>query len=232
MNYLIVEDNKLDQLTLLAKADSFSQLNNIGICENANEALELIKEIQPEIVFLDVDMPGINGIELLRLIKDEIPIAIFVTSHMEYALESYELAAFDFILKPVTTERFKASIDRAFDYLEMKQKAIAYSIQFENETITIKEGYDLVKINLNDIYHIESLKDYTRIVTKENRYMTLMPLGNFIKQLPDKQFTRIHRSYAVNKRMVTRMQTHELFIGDTMLPIGKTYRTEIAQWKL
>lgn len=231
-NYLIVEDNKLDQLTLLAKADTFPQLNCIGTCENAIDAIAIIKNKKPDIVFLDVDMPGMNGMELLRIVKDDIPIPIFVTSHMEYALESYDLMAFDFLLKPVKADRFKACIDRVFDYLDMKQKAIAYSVQFENETITIKEGYDQVKINVKEIDHLESMKDYTKIVTVNKKHLTLMPLSSFMKQLPESQFVQIHRSYAVNRSKVTRLQSNELFIGSKALPIGKTFRSEIAKWKL
>ncbi|MEO7444279.1 MAG: LytTR family DNA-binding domain-containing protein [Ferruginibacter sp.] len=232
LRYIIVDDNKLDQLTLLAKAKLFDRLINVAVCNNADEALEAIKTLNPDIAFLDVDMPGTNGIELLRMAKEEVPIAIFVTSHMEYALESYELAAFDFILKPVQTERFKAAIERVFDFWEMKQNAIAYTVQFEKETITIKEGHSQIQIPLNDIHYLEAMKDYTRIITTHKKYMTLMPLSSFIKQLPVNVFSRIHRSYAVKRDKITRMQTGELFIGAQCLPIGKTFRTETAQWKI
>jgi len=232
LHYIIVEDNKLDQLSLLSKANAYSQLKNVAVCNNAEEALTSIEKLKPDIAFLDVDMPGINGIDLLRMIKDRIPVAVFVTSHMEYALESYELAAFDFILKPIKTDRFKVCIDRIVDYLEMKQKANAYTVHFETGTITIKEGHDQVKISLDEITHLESMKDYTKIVTADKKYMTLMPLSNFIKQLPQNQFSQIHRSYAVNRNKVTRIQAHELLLGEIIVPIGKTYKSDIAQWKI
>jgi len=232
LNYIIVDDNKLDQFTLLSKAKEFPQIKNIGICNNAEEALKSIAALKPTIVFIDVDMPGINGLELLRLVKEDVPIAIFVTSHMEYALDSYELAAFDFLLKPVKTERFKATMDRVFDFWEMKLNSIAYTVQFQKDTITIKEGHSQIQIPLNDITYLEAMKDYTKIITTQKKYMTLMPLSSFIKELPANVFSRIHRSYAVKRDRITCMQAGELYIGNQCLPIGKTFRTETAQWKI
>ena len=232
LRFIIVDDNKLDQLTLLAKAKAFDQLINIAVCNNADEALFAIKNLKPEVAFLDIDMPGMNGIELLRIVKEDVPVAIFVTSHMEYALDSYELAAFDFLLKPVKTERFKAAMDRVFDFWDMKQNAVAYTVKIQEETITIKEGHSHIQIPLNDINYLEAMKDYTKIITTKKKYMTLMPLSSFIKQLPANVFSRIHRSYAVKRDKITGMQPGELFIGAQCLPIGKTFRTETAQWKI
>jgi DNA-binding LytR/AlgR family response regulator len=232
LRYIIVDDNRLDQLTLQARAKAYGNLKELAICDSAAEALTAINTLQPDIVFFDIDMPELNGIELLKLVKDVVPVSIFVTSHMEYALSSYELAAFDYILKPVKEDRFKAAMDRVVDFWEMKLKAIAYTVHFEEETITIKEGHNQVRIPLYEIEYLEAMKDYTKIITPGKKYMTLMPLSTFIKQLPADQFTRIHRSYAVKRDKVTRLQAHELYIGKTELPIGKTYRTEIAGWKI
>lgn len=229
VRYIIVDDSKLDQLTLLAKAKTFDRLVNIAVCNNADEALEAIKTLKPDIAFLDVDMPGQNGIELLRIIKDDVPVAIFVTSHMEYALESYELAAFDFLLKPVKTERFNATVERAFDYMEMKEKAIAYTVQFEKEIITIKDGHEHILIPLHDILYLEAMRDYTRIITSQKKYMTLTSLSTFITQLPQSLFSRIHRSYAINIEKITAFQNNELFIGALSLPVSKSYKTSLIK---
>ncbi len=229
LNYIIVDDNKLDQLTLLAKAKPFDRLINLAVCNNSDEALEAIKTFNPDIAFLDVDMPGLSGIELLRIVKDDIPVAIFVTSHMEYALESYELAAFDFLLKPVKTERFNAAVDRAFEFIEMKEKALAYTVQFEKKTITIKDGYEHILIPLNDILYLEAMRDYTRIITSKKKYMTLTSLSVFITQLPENLFSRIHRSYAVNLKKITAFQNNELFIGTLSLPVSKSYKTSLIK---
>ncbi|MEO6403938.1 MAG: LytTR family DNA-binding domain-containing protein [Ferruginibacter sp.] len=229
LNYIIVDDNRLDQLTLLAKAKAFDKLINIAVCNNSDEALLAIKNFKPDIAFLDVDMPGLSGMELLRIVKEDIPVAIFVTSHMEYALESYELAAFDFLLKPVKTERFNAAIERAFEFMEMKDKALAYSVQFEKETITIKDGYEHILIPLHEILYLEAMRDYTRIITSKKKYMTLTSLSVFIAQLPENLFSRIHRSYAVNLKKITAFQNNELFIGALSLPVSKSYKTSLIK---
>jgi DNA-binding LytR/AlgR family response regulator len=232
LKYMVVEDNELDQLAIAAQAARYPFMEQAGIYANIMDGLAAILSVQPELVFLDVDMPGGTGLELLRTLREKIPIAVFISSHSEYALEGFELEAFDYILKPLTEKRFQQMMARVCEFRQMKRDASAYAVQYEQEAITIKEGHNQVRVPISDIMYLEAMDSYTKLVLRNKKYMTLASLSNMLEQLPSEKFGRIHRSYAVAIDKVDELRSGELICGGYELPVGKTYKTTVSKWKL
>ena len=170
-----------------------------------------------------------SGVEMLRIIRQQVPLAIFITSHPEFALDGFQLCAFDYILKPLTEERFDATARRLQEYWSMKQKAEAYEVLFEKESIVIKEGHHQIKLLLQDIIYLEAMQDYTKVVTEKKKYLTLTTLTGFLEKLSAGTFLRVHRSYAVAVQKIKELHVNKLVCGNTEIPIGKTYRAALAQ---
>lgn len=232
IRYVAIDDNIVDLLLLKEYAAAFPLLQLVDNCSQATEAISIIEEHKPDLVFLDIEMPGISGIDMLKKIKQQIPIVIFITSHPEFALDGFELAAFDYIIKPLTEERFANTIRRVQEYWEMKQKATAYEVLFENEFLIIKEGYNQVKLPVHDIIYLEAMQDYTKVVTEKKNYMTLASLTGFMEKLSSEKFKRIHRSYAVALTKISAITSNSLVCGPFIIPVGKTYRNEISRIRL
>jgi len=226
MDCIIVEDNPqdLELLSFYIKQESRIKLSKAFI--NALEAISFINQFHPGVLFLDIDMPIIKGIDLYRKLTYA-PICIFVTAFSEYALESYEVQAFDFILKPLTKDRFTRCVNRLYEYQELKKRADLYETLFETKSLLLKEGTTSYRIPLNDILYVEALSDYSKVVTKYRNYITLSKLKHFLEKLPSEDFIRIHRSYAVAKQAIEKISSNELNIAGKHLPIGKTYKINV-----
>jgi two-component system, LytTR family, response regulator len=223
---LIVDDDEIDRLTVMSFCRRYPFLQVIAAAESAEAAVNYMQKETPDVLLLDIDMPGMSGIEL-RKQAVEIPVCIFITSHPEFAVESFELAALDYLLKPIKSERFDAAILRLQQYMTLRQKAQLLDYTVGGETIFIKEGTTQVKIALHEVMYLEALKDYTSIVTGQRKYCILSPLSNLLEQASFKNFIRIHRSYAVQKHYVTRLSSKELYISNIILPVGRTYKYEV-----
>ena len=230
ISFLIVEDNRIDELALLSLTNQFAALKHIGTASNTIDAIAFVNSTRPDLVFMDIDIPGLSGLELARRIKSIVPICIFVTSHGEYALDGFELSALDYVVKPFTSERFAQTYKRLTEYREMKQQALAYEALIEKESLFIKEGYEKIRLLLSDIIYLEAMQDYTKVVTSTKKHMVNMPLSRFLEQFNDNIFLRIHRSYALLPSQVRELKTNEIIIKNGYcLPIGKTYRFKVQQ---
>ncbi|MEI9957666.1 MAG: response regulator [Ferruginibacter sp.] len=145
--------------------------------------MEAIDTIKPDLIFLDIEMPEGSGLDILRQVKQKVPLAVFITSHPEFALEGFELSALDYILKPLTAERFTTTAKRIANYWEMKQKAISYEVLFENESLTIKEGHTQIKLSPHDIIYLEAMQDYTKVVTAKKKLSYLNHLNRLYRKI-------------------------------------------------
>lgn len=226
INSIIIDDNELDRIAIESYLEKYSFIKLFGSFTNPIECLELIQQVDIQLIFLDIDMPYLNGLEFLSSLKNP-PLCIFITSYAEYALESYENHAFDFLLKPAKADRLERSVLRAKEYLEIQSKAKLYDVQFAGDYLTIKESYNLVQLKVSDIIYLEALKDYTKVITAAKTYMTLCSLKNFFEKLPGDRFLRIHRSFAVAINQVRKMEQNELLLDNLRLPVGKTFRNDI-----
>ncbi|MFT4154345.1 LytR/AlgR family response regulator transcription factor [Parafilimonas sp.] len=155
LTYIIVDDEELERLHIEAMASAFPFLQKTASCSNAIEALELITRLKPEIVFADIEMPGISGMDMIKTLAGEVPAPVFITSHPEFALDSYELQIFDYLLKPVSKERFEKCALRLKDFFLLRNNAFAYAQEQETNFIVIKQGYDKHKLPLQDVLYLE-----------------------------------------------------------------------------
>lgn len=220
---IIVDDNEIDRLTVTSFVRRYPFIHIDGIFESGKEASEFCQKSLPDILFLDIDMPGMSGLDLRKQLS-KVPACIFVTSHPEYALEGFETAALDFLVKPLRSERFEKAIERLQHFLEIHNKAGLLDYTLGEDTLFIKDGHNHIKLKLHEIIYLEALKDYTGIITSKKRYCVLSPLGNLLQQKSFKSFVRIHRSYAVQKHFINKITAKEVMVNNTMLPIGRTYK--------
>ena len=232
VRYIAIDDNTVDLLILKEYSAAFPFLVHCGSFATPAEGLAAAEMLKPDLIFLDIEMPELSGLDILRKLKQKVPIAIFITSHPEFALEGFELSALDYILKPLTAERLLITARRIEEYWEMKQKAILYEVLFEKESLIIKDGYSQIKLPQQDIIYLEAMQDYTKIVTEKKNYLTLATLTGFLEKITNNNFLRVHRSYAVAIKKIRELHSNKIVCGDIEIPIGKTYRASIAQLKL
>ncbi|MBC8112263.1 MAG: response regulator transcription factor [Verrucomicrobia bacterium] len=223
---IIVEDNRIERTYLQSQVEKCPFLTLKGSFSNPIEAISFLSEQSVGLLLLDIDMPLMSGIDFLKSLENP-PLCIFITSHAEYAWESYEVHAFDFILKPLQADRFEKTMLRLKEYIETRHKARLYEVQFENDFISIKEGFDVIQLRVSEIIYLEALQNYTKIVTPTHKYLTLYNLKNFIERLPEEKFLRIHRSYAVAKNKIRKFIDNELILETVTLPVGKTFRQDV-----
>jgi len=225
---IIVDDNELDRLLIEEYVQSYSELKLLGSFGNALECLSLIESGQVQVLFMDIRMPVISGVEFFKTLEAP-PLCVFITSHVDYALEAFDLHAVDYLLKPVKKDRFEQSIRRVFELISIRQKAMDYDLSMDNTRLTIKEGNSINKVLISDIVYLEALTNYTKVVTTSGRHITLQNLKNFLDALPREKFIRIHRSYAVAVDKVGKLKSGEVTLGNISVPIGKTYRQNIIK---
>ena len=186
--------------------------------ENAALALKYLQEETVDLIFLDIKMPDITGIQFLKSLKHP-PMVIFTTAYEEYALDGFELDVVDYLLKPIPFERFMKAVIRAQEYLSVLQPRTA-----DTDYIFVKTEYKIIKINLEDILYIEALKDYIKIYTAHQPVLTLKSLKSFESRLPKDKFMRVHRSYLVAMNKINSVERNTVMIANQSIPISEGYR--------
>ncbi|UPQ77710.1 LytTR family DNA-binding domain-containing protein [Flavobacterium azooxidireducens] len=224
---IIVDDDEIDQLMVVSFVKRFSHLELLGTFLNAVAALDYCQNNTVDILFLDVDMPGLSGLELRKKL-DEVPVCIFITSHPEHAVESFELDTLDFIVKPLKFDRFTKTMERINEFMEIKTKALLYESSIGGDSIYIKEGHEQTKIKLHEILYLEALKDYTLLVTNQKRHCVLSSIGNLLKESHFQSFVRVHRSFAVQKNMIEKIGIYEIILNNGFsIPVGRSYKEDL-----
>jgi two-component system LytT family response regulator len=224
---IIVDDDEIDRLTVLSFAKKIPILDILGVFESADEALPFIEEQKVDILFLDIDMPGLNGIEFRKKAM-EIPVCIFITAHPEHAVESFEIETLDFIVKPLKLDRFTQTMSRVEEFMEIKLKALLFEASIGGDTIYIKEGHEQTKVKLHEILYLEALKDYTLVITEKKRHCVLSSIGNLLKEDHFQSFIRIHRSFAVQKQFIQKINSTEIVLNNNIsIPVGRSYKENL-----
>ena len=224
---IIVDDDEIDLLMVVSFVKRFPHLGLLGAFSSSEEALAFCENNTVSIIFLDVDMPGLNGLELRKKLS-AIPACIFVTSHPEHAVESFELETLDFIVKPLKFDRFSKAIERINEFMEIKTKALLYESSIGGDSIYIKEGHEQTKVKLHVILYLEALKDYTLLVTNDRRHCVLSSIGTLLKEAHFQSFVRVHRSFAVQRNLIHRIGSHEIFLNESLsIPIGRSYKDDL-----
>jgi len=206
-------------------------LNLLNAFSNPLEALEALRTLQVDVLFLDVQMPEITGISLLKVLKKR-PLVVLTTAYSEYALEGYELDVADYLLKPITFERFLKSVDKIMQRLETDPRPSIPIVETATSPafVFVKDGTKLVKVRLDEILYVEGLKDYVTIHTKSQKITTLQRMKALEEQLPADKFIRIHNSFIVALEAIEVIQKNEVTIGPVSLPIGDTYRKSFKEF--
>jgi len=227
LRYMIVEDDEIDRLSVETEADKFPFLQKIASCSHPLEAFGLIQTHRPDVLFVDIEMPGFSGLQLVKKIAGGDLLPVFITSHPEFALESYEMEAFDYLLKPLASERFARCALRLRDFTRLRSHACAFEKDHDRDTLVIKQGHEKYKLHIGDIYFLEAMKDYTRIIVNGKQYLVLAPLSVMQEKLPGQRFVRIHRSYIVNVDKINSVKSNRIYLPDHELPLGKLYKNAL-----
>ncbi|MDL2282676.1 LytTR family DNA-binding domain-containing protein [Parabacteroides sp. OttesenSCG-928-G06] len=224
MNCIIVDDEPLAREAVEILIRRNGTLHLLGSFNSAETASEFMKEHPVDLIFLDVQMPHINGLEFARSIARN-TLIIFTTAYTEYALDSYEVEAIDYLIKPIKFERFQKAVAKAISYhslLNTEEKENVGDI--EADFILVKSERKYHKVCFSDIYFIEGLKDYVIIHIEKERIITKMNLKNIHEKLPGKQFFRINKSYIVNLQHIDSFDNNDAYIKNHVVAIGNTYR--------
>ncbi|PSL46514.1 LytTR family two component transcriptional regulator [Chitinophaga niastensis] len=221
---LLVDDEPLAIKLLQKHLEQLDFFEIVGTCNNAIKALEILNTQDIDLLFLDIRMPKISGLALLKTMHKP-PRTILTTAYREYALDGFELDVVDYLLKPVTFDRFFKAIER---YLRISNQAAPNLLSSsEPQFIYIKSGYKYFKIDLQDIIYAESLKDYIKVHTKEKVITAKYKIGDLDKELTSKGFLRIHRSFIVNLKHITAFTASDIEMGSLELPIGDSYKAYV-----
>ena len=232
LNCVIVEDEPLARNLMIEYVKKVPSLNLIESFSNPLAAMETLRSASIDILFLDVQMPEITGISLLKILKKR-PLVVLTTAYSQYALEGYELDVADYLLKPITFERFLKSVDKITQRLEavpVIQPSPVEQSSSSSPFIFVKDGTKLVKVKLDEILYIEGLKDYVTIHTTHQKIVTLQRLKTLEEQLPANKFIRIHNSFIVSLDAIDVIQKNEVQIKGATLPVGDTYRKSFKEF--
>lgn len=208
---LIIDDEPLARSIIKAYLKPFEEIEVAGECNDGFEAAKMISETNPDLLFLDIQMPKINGFELLEILPEP-PAVIFTTAFDEYALKAFEVHALDYLLKPFSQERFAQAIEKWRSMAgEMRKPlpSITYQPPEEQYRVVIKDGNEIKIIPTADIHYIEAYDDYVKIHTASGKHLKKKTMAHFEQTLPPQQFVRIHRSYILNIQELTRIEAFE-----------------------
>jgi two-component system, LytTR family, response regulator len=224
---MIVDDepNAVNLLEVLIGQTTSWQL--VARCYNALEAIAFLKDNRVDLLFLDINMPMLNGMELAGLLSEETAI-VFTTAYFEHAAESYSFNTIDYLLKPITLKRFLAATKKVEAYFRPRMPATDKPAESGNEYFFVKSGTELRKILLPEILFFESRKEYVRVVTQTFEVLTYRRLKDIEAQLP-MPFARVHHSYIVNIRQLNKIQDNHIYIGDIQIPIGEKFRDGLME---
>jgi len=200
-------------------------LELVQTCQSAVEALELLHKENIQLIFLDIQMPQISGVQFLKSL-DKRPKVIFTTAYSDYALEGFNLDAVDYLLKPFTFERFLKAVNKAYQQINMQPTDTTSPEDVPpqpKEYMFVKSGYDIIKVRYDEIRYIEGLKDYVKIHTDGKTIVSLMSMKVLAEELPE-NFVRVHRSFIVNFERITLVKKRKVHIQQVEIPIGEVYR--------
>ena len=236
MKCIIVDDEPLALDLLEDNLLHVPFITNVGRCKNAFEAIRAIHEHQPDLIFLDIQMPGLDGMSFVKSLSQP-PLIVFVTAHKHYSLESYDLNALDYLVKPVSFERFFKACTKAQESHQLRQRVAGAQLatveaNAKAEFMMVYIDYSLVKVSFMDILFVEGLKDYVKIFLRNNPkpLITRMNVKALEEVLPSADFVRIHRSYIVALDKIEALRKNALIINGHELPLGESFRKRLDEY--
>jgi two-component system, LytTR family, response regulator len=235
MKTILIDDEPLARSVVRKYCEKLQSIEIVGECENGFDAVKMIDELKPDLIFLDVQMPKLNGFEVLELIQHQ-PKVIFTTAFDEYAVKAFDANAMDYLLKPFLFERFEKAVEKCLstdESFEMKLNDQSYSHPDEAQRIVIKDGETIHIIPLHDLIYIEAYDDYVKLHTEKGRFVKKQTMGHYEKTLPTKSFARIHRSSIIAMDRIQKIESTEkgryqvLLMNGVRLPISRNALPEL-----
>jgi two-component system, LytTR family, response regulator len=228
MNFIALDDEPLALVLIEKHASAIPDLQLLATFTDAATAADFLRNNAVDLLVSDINMPDVNGLQFVRDLPDERPMVIFLTAYKEHAHEGFDLDVVDYLIKPVSAERFQKAIRKASDLLELREKAAEAALVLppaETHFFVFSEYYQ-IKITIEDILYIESMGDYVKIylATQKNPVLTLERLKNLTDRLSKHGFQRIHRSYLVNLAKITAQQKSRVSVNGIWLPVGEAYK--------
>jgi DNA-binding LytR/AlgR family response regulator len=221
---MIADDEPIARDIIQSYCSHLPYLEVIALCSNALEAKAVLSKEHVDILFLDINMPVMSGISFLKTLKNP-PQVIFTTAYKEFAVDAFDLAACDYLLKPFSLDRFIVAVDKAVEKLQGKPLVPQENIASSSEdSIFIRADGKIYKILQNDMLYAEASGNYTKIVTVSNIFLPAMTFSNAEELLPKNIFVRVHRSFIVNKNKISHIEGNRVFVNKTEIPIGSNYK--------
>jgi len=235
MNCLAIDDEPLALNIIEDYAAKVPYLNLVGKCTNAFDALNLMQHHKIDLIFLDIEMPHLSGIDFLQSI-DKRPHIIFTTAYPDYAVQGFELNAVDYLLKPIEFNRFLRAVNKVYELYNLhREDTVSVATTSHRETagapdyLLIKVEYATVKVEFGSILYIEGLKDYVKIHTGSKPLLTKSTMKNIEEKLPSNIFTRVHKSFVVNLAQIESIENNRILINNRRIPIGSQYKSSFFE---
>ncbi len=233
---LIIDDEPLAHKVILEYTKDVSFLKIVGQCYLATEALSLLNNQEIDLIFLDINMPKLKGLDFLKTLQKK-PIVIITSAYEEYALESFELSVCDYLLKPFRFERFLKAVNKALEFYQLKSQKSTASLTLPNPTteeskqIFIKSDKRYIQIDLAEVYYLESYGNYVKIWLEDVCHLTPRTLSSFENELPSTDFYRIHKSFMVHRKFIDYLEGNLLMMKNKKsLPVGKNHRGDFKRF--
>ena len=226
MKCIIIDDEPLAIEVLKMHLSKFDNVRLVASFTNPLQAFEIIEREKIDFLLIDINMPEINGLEFIKSLSYK-PLVVITTAYKEYAVKGYELDVLDYLIKPVSFERFIRMMNKVMQRL-YQEHHFRKNILIEPH-IFIKSNKKLIKVNLTDILYVESLKDYVKVVTVTGSYLVYKSITAFTEELPESMFLRIHRSFSISLNKITAVNGNQVELNDKVLPIGRNYIKKAKQ---
>lgn len=219
---IAVDDEPLALEVIRRFADKIPSLDLLETFQSPIDAAAFLQKESVDLIFLDIQMPDLTGMQMLQTVSEK-PMVIFTTAYSEYAVDSYEHHAIDYLLKPIVFDRFFMAVNKALNQ-HKAQAALDAQEEASKDFLFIKSDTRFFKVNLADIRYIEGMRDYIALHTTKQRILTLMSMTNMLKKLPEDRFMRVHKSYIIGLDHITLIQHNRVFIDDKEIPISSSYK--------
>jgi DNA-binding LytR/AlgR family response regulator len=224
MKCIIVDDNKMARMALKQLVGQLPQLELVAECSDATDALSALNNAQIDLMLLDIEMPDMSGLELIKKLGINRPLIIFTTAKTDYAVEAFELSVVDYLVKPITLPRLKQAVEKVTETLESNKEEVKVE---EQGFVFVKDNGVLKRISIEDIFFLEAMGDYVKVHTPQKFHVVHATLKSIEEKLPASKFIRVHRSYIVAINKIDYIQEGTISIGKTTIPVADTHKANL-----
>jgi len=228
MQYLIIDDEHIAHKIIMEYCEMLPHMQLQKNCYNALEALEYLNEHNVDLIFLDINMPKLKGFEFLKTLSSP-PKVIVTTAYSEFAIEGYELNIQDYLLKPFSFERFLKAVNKVTDSKTVTKHVSSKETDTSTKRIFLRQNKSFIQVEVDAILFIEAAGNYTKIISKNETITIRDKISDILEELPSGYFIQVHKSFAVAKKHIIRVEGNRIYIGDHIVPIGKLYKSNIIQ---